>query len=459
MADEILIQGGTVLSMDPTVGDHLEGDILVRDDSIVQVGSSIDAPDADVIDARGMIVIPGFVDTHRHTWQCLTRQIGSDWTLADYFTVVRGKLGWHYTPEDLYAAQRLGRLEALDAGITTMLDWSHLINTPEHADAAVEGLRALPARSVFAYGDSNEGWYELPSPIEMPDDIKRVRDEHFADNTGLVSMAAAVRGPQFSTLDVTEHDMRMARDLDLRITVHVGDGDWGIRYPAVDMLQERDLLGSDTTYVHCTTCTDDHLRKISDTGGTASVAPAIEMMMGHGFPATGRLTRAGVRPSLSIDVVSVNGGDMFSVMRAALTCERALCNDAALQRGEAVTELELTTRDVLEFATIQGARACGLEDVTGSLTPGKQADIVLLDTSTPATAPLTHPSGTAVLAADRRNVDTVMVAGHVLKRDGVLVGIDQAAVLRDAELARNRVLQASGLPERALDWDFVSQLD
>jgi 5-methylthioadenosine/S-adenosylhomocysteine deaminase len=443
-----------VITLDREVGDFPVADVLIEDGTIISVGPNLSADGAEVIEAESHIVLPGFIDTHRHNWQSITHQVGADWTLADYFQGFRGMMGEHFTPEDLRVANLFGRIEALNSGITTMVDWSHLINSPEHADAAIEGLDQSGGRSVFAYGDSNAGWNPLPSEIPISEDARRVKSEHFSSDDQLTTMAMALRGPNFAVLDVTEHDWLLARDIDCRITTHVGDGLWGITYKAMEMLESRNLLGDDTTYIHCNTTTDYGLQLIADTGGTASVAAPIEMLMGHGFPATNRLLALGVRPSLSIDVVSVASGDMFSVMRAALTCARALDNDVALKAGTTLSVLDVTTRDILEFATVEGARATGLDRKIGTLTPGKQADLILIRTDSPAMWPMSNPVGAVVMTAQVADVETVLVAGEVVKRGGEIVSVDMGKLRDEAREARDRILTKSGLEGRFLDWQL-----
>ena len=226
----ILIQGATILSLDPRIGDFC-GDILVDGSRIIAVEPSIPCEDAEVIPAKQMIALPGFVDSHRHTWQSLLRGTAIDWTLAQYFAGVRGVMGRLYTPDDMYVANYLGALEALDAGITTLYDWSHNNNTPDHADEAVRGLKDAGLRAVFGYGNSNDDW--IPPSTRPTDffDVERVRRKHFSSDDQLVTMAFAARGPQFTTLDITADEFRRARDLGLRITLHVGDGVWGTTRP------------------------------------------------------------------------------------------------------------------------------------------------------------------------------------------------------------------------------------
>ncbi len=374
-----LIRNATIISVDPKVGDFHRGDILIDGSKIVEVAASISADDAEVIDGTNKIAVPGFVDTHRHTWESLLRATGADWTLAQYFTGVRVVMGGLYTPDDNYVGNLLGALDALDSGITTLYDWSHNNNSPEHSDASVQGLKDSGMRGVFGYGNSNEEWFP---PSDKPtdwEDLKRVRKEHFASDDGLVTMAVASRGPQFTTLDITEKDFAVARELGLRVTVHVGDGLWGMGRP-VEQMHKRGMLGSDVTYVHCNTIADDEFKIIGDTGGTGSIAPELEMHMGHGLPTALRMLANGVQPCISIDVVTTVPGDMFSAMRALISSTRLMVNKTALEEKKIVDPLPLTSRGVLEFATLGGAKACGLDHKIGSLTPGKEADIVLITT-------------------------------------------------------------------------------
>lgn len=449
--------GGTVLSVDPRIGELARGDVLVEDGRIAAVGERLDVGDADIVDASDRIVLPGFIDTHRHTWQALWRNIAADWTLSHYLTGLHGGLSGFYRAEDTYAGNLIGTLEALDSGITTLLDWSHNLNTPGHADGAVQALKESGARAVFAHGAGAPQW-QVPSDVPHAEDARRVRAEHFSSDDQLVTMAMALRGPQFATMAVTEQDWRLARELGLRITVHVGDGEWGRSRPVARM-QDKGMLGPDITYVHCNTLADDELAMIRDTGGTASVAADVEMQMGHGWPATGRLLRAGVRPSLSIDVTVSNGGHMFGAMRSTISAQRALDNERAVEAGETVDHLSLTCREVLEFATIEGARACGLDARIGSLTPGKEADIVVLRTDDLALTPMNNPSGAVVYAAHPGHVDSVFVAGRAVKRDGRLLGIDVDRVRRLAVGSRNAILERANadprLREARLGGDWI----
>jgi 5-methylthioadenosine/S-adenosylhomocysteine deaminase len=461
MPKRVLLRGGHVLSMDPEIGDVYGGDVLLEDDRIAAVGPSLDTGDTEIVDASSCIVMPGFIDSHRHTWETVIRGIAPDVSLAGYFDVVLDQLAPAYRPEDVYAGNYLGSLEAIDAGVTTVLDWSHINNTPEHADEAIRGLRDARLRSVYCYGNPNtslaDWWYT--STLKAPEDIRRVREQYFSSDDGLLTLAMGTRGPGFCTDEVVRHDWELARDVGAPISVHVGMGPFAGRFSMVKQLKDLGLLGPDTTYIHCNYLSDEEFQLIADTGGKVSIAPTVEMIMGHGTPPTAQALAHGLRPSLSIDVVTTVPGDMFTQMRFLFAHDRLLAHEAAFAAGNETEPTLLTSREVLEFATIEGARVCGLEDRTGSLTPGKQADVILVRCDDTNTYPVIDPVSTVVLQADTRNVDTVFVAGEVLKRDGLLVGADlrgardRAAESLDYLLGHTTVqpgwVQSAGTPSHA----------
>ncbi len=423
MADRLLLRGGAVVSMDPDVGNLPKGDVLIEGDKIVQIAPNIQA-DAQVIDVTGDIVIPGLIDTHRHTWESAIRGCAPNATLDDYFVEVLDTFAPLYRPDDVYASNLAGALECINAGITTLLDWSHINNTPEHPDAGVRGLQESGIRAVYAYGSANLSLndYWNQSKIVIPkDDVRRVRDRYFSSKDGLLTMQLATRGPGFCVDDVVTQEWKMARELGLPITVHVAMGRLAGRFGMIKQLQRLNLLGSDTTYIHCCYFSDEEWHLVKDTGGKISIASQIEMQMGHGQPPVGKALRHGLRPSLSIDVVTTAPGDMFTNMRSAFAAERVLVNAAAWEANTTIPQDTLTAHGVLEMATINGAYTVGLEHRTGSLAPGKQADVVVIDGKAPGTAPVIDPVATVVLAADVSNVDTVIIAGKVQKRDGKLV--------------------------------------
>src|SRR4051794_3742748 len=441
-SQRLLIRNGFVVSMDPNVGDISRADVFVEDGKIVDVGRDLDITDAEIVDATGMIVMPGFVDTHRHTWQTPVRGVLPSCTLDHYFAVMLGSVGGHYRAEDVQVANYAGSLEALNGGVTTLLDWSHINNTPDHSDAAIEGLKNAGIRAVYAHGVPTGGEWWSFSELDHPEDIRRIRDTYFSSDDGLLTLALAARAPGNSNFEVAKHDWELARDLGIRISVHVGMRLTDIEVQHVKNISDLGLLGPDTTYIHCTDSTDEELDLIAESGGTASVAPYVEMLMGHGHPPTGKLLKRGVRPSLSVDVVSSVPGEMFTQMRTALVAERI---GAFTDTPDDAFAPTLSHRDVLEFATIEGARTVGLDAKVGSLTPGKQADFILLRTDRINVAPLIDPVTTAVVFADTSNVDSVFVAGKAVKRDGELVGHDLKRVFGLLDESRDYLLTGAGM--------------
>lgn len=447
-SDRYVIRGAWVLSQDPTIKDLRSGDILIENGTIAAVAPDLGPLDAIEIDGTNRFALPGFVDTHRHTWQSLIRHMSTDWTLGQYFSGVRGVLGNEYSPDDMYAANLIGMLDALDSGITTLVDWSHNNNTPEHADAAIKGAMDSGIRCVWAYGDSNDGWLPLPSELPLSRDVVRVAEQYFSSPNQLMTLALAPRGPQFATKEVTLKDFALAKELDIPVTVHVGDGVWGKSLP-VEWMHKNGLATNKTTYVHCNTLSDSEYDIIKATGGAISIAPELEMHMGHGRLATLRGRDRGIPVSISIDVCTSVGGDIFSAMRAALAGTRYLVNVEDLEAGKS-SPLPITAVEVLNFATQGGATAAWLGDQVGSLTPGKKADVVLLRTDVYGMQPLNYPAGAVVESGNAQLVDTVFVDGKLVKKDGKLLHHDFARVRRLAEEARDRVLAKTGVEEPGL---------
>jgi cytosine/adenosine deaminase-related metal-dependent hydrolase len=434
----ILIKGGCVLSMDRTVGDFEQADVLVRGSKIAEVRSNIAAGDAEIIDASKAIVMPGFVDTHRHMWQGILRNIIPDASLQQYFQIVQRTLGPAYTPDDVHIANLVSALGAIDVGITNILDWSHIQNTPEHTDAAIKGLADSGIRAVFAYGSPANGrpqFWDDPRQ-KYPDDIARLRKQYFSSDDQLMTLAlASLTGPH----DRVVASWKAARDVGAPITMHVGIGpgtkDFLLR------LGQAGLMKSDNTYIHCCTLSDDEWKFIRDTGGMLSIASWVEMNMGHGTPPIQKAIDLGIRPSLSIDVETSVPGDMFNQMRTIFALQRNQIWERGL-KGEKDLPPLLKAREVIEFATVEGARANGLDKKIGSLTPGKEADIVLLRTDRLNVMPMNNASG-AVLSMGPSNVDTVLIAGQVKKRNGQLVGVDLDAIARKVAESRDRTVAAA----------------
>jgi cytosine/adenosine deaminase-related metal-dependent hydrolase len=429
-----LIRGGAVLSLDPAVGDFTTGDVLIDGDRILAVGPELANGEIEVIDASGMIVMPGFVDSHRHIWEGLLRNIGTDVPLegrTSYISFVLHRLAPAFRPEDAYVGNLVSALGAIDAGITTLLDWSHIQASPAHTDAVIQALHDSGLRAVFAYGFPWWGKWEE----RQPSWFVRAATEHFSTKNQKLTLALAAPGPEFTDFEITRDHWKLARETGARITTHVGVGSYG-QDGKLQEFGEAGLLGPDTTYIHCTTLNDTEIQMIVDTGGTVSLASPVEMMMGHGMPPIQKFLDRGLHPSLSVDVETNVPADMFNQMRSIL----------GLQRGRAKVEgkLPISPREVLAYATIEGARANGLDSKVGTLTPGKQADLIMLRTDRLNVTPLNDPTTAVVVGMDTGNVDTVIIAGRVMKRGGKLLHVDWGAVKRMTNASRDFVIEKSG---------------
>lgn len=451
MSNRMLLRGGHVLTMDPEIGDLTTGDVLIEDNRIAAVDRSIDA-DAEVVDVAGRIVIPGFVDTHRHTWEAAIRGCAPNATLDDYFVEVLDTFAPVYRPEDVYASNVAGALECLNAGITTLVDWSHINNSPEHPDAAIRALQEVGIRAQYAYGSANTSltdyWYE--SKLAIPaDDVARVRSTYFSGDDGLLTMGLATRGPGFCLEDVVRAEWRMAEELNIPITVHVGMGRVAGRFGMIRMLDGMGLLRAGTTYIHCCYFSPEEWQLVANSGGLISIAPQVELQMGHGWPPIMKAIEVGLRPSLSIDVVTTVPGDMFTQIRAAFGAERARVNADCWEADTPVPDTMLTARQMLEMATVNGAHVAGLEDRTGSLTPGKRADVVVLDATSLNMAGFHDATAAVTLCADVSNVETVIVDGIVRKRDGKLLA-DTGRARQLVESSRDHLIaEAAKRPKPA----------
>jgi cytosine/adenosine deaminase-related metal-dependent hydrolase len=410
----VLLKGGCVLSLDPKVGDFDTADVLIEGSRIAAVGPNLTAT-ATTIDASNTIVMPGFVDTHRHMWQGALRNSLPNGLLPDYSRDILGVRGI-MRPEDVRIGDLVTALGAINAGVTTVLDWSHIGNSPEHTDAAIDGLRASGVRAVYGFGAG------VGPANQYPNDIRRLRKQHFSSPDQLLTLALAG--------GMSANEWAIARDVGAPISVHAGGSLAGLEK----------VLGADVTYIHCVTFTDGAWKLVAGSGGHVSLACAIEMGMGMGIPPIQQALDHGIRPSLSIDVETEIPGDMFTQMRSVFSLQRMLASSSPAPSKPAL----LTVRDVVEFATIAGARANHLDRKVGTLTPGKDADIVMLRTDAINVMPFNNAFGAVVLAMDTSNVDTVFIAGKVVKQGGRLVGVDLNRIRRDAEQSRDYVAGKAG---------------
>ena len=456
LALRTLIRSGMLIAMEGRPRAE-RADLLIDDGRICAVGRDLGATDCEIVDATDMIVLPGFVDTHRHTWQTQLRNLAADWTLLDYTVEMRFVYGGLYRAEDAYVGNYAGALEALDAGVTTLVDHSHIMNTPAHADEAIRALVDAGIRAAFCYGmyanpvRGEDGEPELPS-FESPawhfEDVRRVRARQLPSSSGLVTMGLALNEVEAFPVELARREIELARDLGLApISVHVGMGALSRGKRFVARLNECGLLGPDLLFVHGASLDDDELVIAADAGASFSATPETEVQMGMGMPVAWRVRAGGGRASLGVDIVSNYGGDLFAQMRLALQVERARRNAELESRGFAPAALDVRAADVLEMATIGGARAAGLADRVGSLVAGKEADMILIRTDRLAMTPVNDPIAAVVLYANASDVDSVFVGGAPRKRSGRLVGVDAAAV-------RDRVVRSRDhIVERARDVD------
>lgn len=418
----VVFRNATVLTIDPSLGMITGGDVLVTDKRIAAVGRDLVVPDGTVeIDASEGILMPGMIDTHRHMWQTALRGFGADWTLTNYFQFYYLNWGKIFRPEDIYAGNLLAAIEAIDAGVTTTVDWSHGLQTIQHADAAVDALEEVPGRFVLAYGNLlGAPWVWTRAP-EFTDFIKRRIDGH--GDTLRMQLAFDVTGdPAFPEKGAFE----AARDFDLPVTTHAGvwgaTNDEGIR-----LMSEHGFMTPSTIYVHSATLSHDSYHRIAASGAYASVSTESEQSAGQGYPPTWLLRRHNIPVSLSMDTSVWWSGDLFSAMRATLSADRSREHLEAHQRNDTVTHSHLRAEQVVTWATMGGATALGMDSLVGSITPGKRADLVLIkNDDSPAMFPVLNPYGHVVFQAGRGDVHTVMIDGKVVKYEHRLRGVNLA---------------------------------
>ncbi len=440
MTDTVLFRNGLVLTMDDAHTVLPDADVLVVGDRIAEIGVNLAAPDGAVeIDARGGIVMPGMIDTHRHMWQTAMRGYGADWTLTQYFVWYYLESGKLFRPEDVYAGNLLAAIEAIDAGVTTTVDWSHGLQTAQHADAAVDALQAVPGRFVLAYGNIQQGPWEWSADDAFRDFVRR----RISDSNDMLGfqMAFDVTGdPAFPERAAFE----VARELGVPVTTHAGV--WGATNDdGIRLMHENGFMTPQSIYVHAATLTHDSYHRIAATGGSVSVSTESEQSAGQGYPPTWMLRDHGIPVSLSMDTSVWWSGDLFSAMRSTLGADRSREHMAAHSRAETVTHVHLRAEQVVDWATRGGSKALGMDDKVGSLQAGKKADIVLLkNDDSPVMFPILNPYGHVAFQAQRGDVDTVMINGRLVKRDHKLVGVDLAAARSKVEATIEHLIGQMG---------------
>ena len=448
-----LIKDGSVITMDPKLGDLERGDVLIENDKILAVGPNLKADADKTLDASGMVVMPGLVNSHIHTWELTLRGIGADWISArDYFANIHGNLAQRFEAEDNYVANLLGALAQINAGTTTIFDWCHNLRTPEMTDASLDGITESGIRAVFGHGTAKpmgvkteKPYYEIPQPRE---EVKRLRTGRLASDDGLVTMALAILGPDYGTYEVAEADIRVAREFGIINSAHtagrqgkrmVPDGFW--------RLNKAGLLGPDHNVVHGNCLADDELKMIIDAGCSVSATCMAELLNWDHPPLLARIEKIGGTAAIGTDVDPYFAANMWQEMRRAFLHQREMDNRALSAAGRWPAESHATTvRTALRWATLGGAKALRLEKKIGSLNPGKQADLILVrgnDLNIFPSVPMGDPVQAVVMNAETANVDTVLIAGKVVKRHGKLAfPAERIERLKEEVLAsRERVMK------------------
>jgi 5-methylthioadenosine/S-adenosylhomocysteine deaminase len=425
-----LFRGGSIVTMDTKVPNLITGDVLVEGDRIVAVEPNIQANGAAIIDAAGNIVLPGLIDAHHHAWLGVMRRLMPDVDdLFAYIDVVAEKLGAHYRPIDMYVSTKLTAVASLDAGITTIVDACHSSRSPEHTDAALDSLDSAGIRALHMVGAAMD---KKASAAHLPRDLERLALNWNTSNS-------LVRVGLFGQLNLDW--WKVARGLNMQLlTEFIGDlAKLGPQFA------EPGILGPHNIFNHCTRVPEETWRLFADAGVNITVNPRSDALFGFDDDsfAYQKAIDHGLMPALGIDLDTAFGSDMFGEMHALFSRQRAAMRSRRF-RGEIGAPAPILVNDVLRAATVNGARAAGLQTSIGTLTPGKQADIIMLRTNGVAVFPVTNVVGTIVQAVERSDVDTVMVAGRLRKRSGKLIGVDIEKLAADAIASRDYLLEASG---------------
>ncbi|WP_338683224.1 amidohydrolase family protein [Streptomyces acidiscabies] len=412
----ILLRGARVITMTPDRPDAEQADVLVDGETIAAVGETIEAPDAEVVDFSGRVIIPGLVNAHLHTWQTALRSAGADWTLMQYLTHLHGECAGQYTPADLHISNLAGALNQLNCGTTTVGDWCHNALSPDHADAAVEGLLQAGIRAVFLHGTP----YRSPDTPHPLAEVDRLLDGPVQGHA-LLTLGMALQGPQYSSAETAVADFRAGAERGLVVSMHQSGGEPS---PGWEAVRNAGLFSPLTNVVHGVDLPEEWLKTLVSAGVTFTTTPENELGQGHGTPVTGSLLSLGAAPSLGTDIDTAVPGTVLTAARIALAHQRGL--DHAQHRRTTGTYVGITSRQALAWATVEGAKALGLADKVGRIEAGMQADLVAVDARALNLWPAHDPIATA-LHADIANIEAVMVAGTWRKRDHVLLasGLDE----------------------------------
>jgi cytosine/adenosine deaminase-related metal-dependent hydrolase len=441
----LLIRGAHILSMDPQLGDLPLGDILIQGGVIRAIAPSIEAPaGALILDGAGRIALPGMVNGHVHLAQTMQRGLSTEHSFGGYFQTIVLRHSNRMTPADVLLADHAGGLEQIAAGVTTVMDWSRETMSPEHAAAAVEGLGAAGIRAVLAY---------TTPPIPQGGDAAAINGRMMAEaralqarlQGGMITLWTCLQGPDFLPLEPALADMRRLAGLGIPIAIHTGAAIYPNRKPRLlAQLDAAGLLNERLQIVHANGHEDDEYKLAADKGVMLCSTPEVEMRMGHGQPALFKAAAAGMKVSVGTDIPSMVGGGLLPQLRVAMAAELHRLNQASLAATRQVPATPpVTARQMLAFATIEGARGLGLDRVTGSLTPGKRADLLLVRADSALTAPVSDPAGLVLLQASAGDIETVIVDGRIRKQGGRLVDADAAAVFARLQARAEQMAEAA----------------
>lgn len=439
-----LIRGVAAATVDDDLGDLERTDILIENGIIAAIAPDLQVTADRVIDGTDMIAMPGMVDTHRHTWQTALRGILADGNIPDYLRGVRLQMAPRYRAEDMYAGNYVGALDAINSGITTLVDYCHNILDPDCAHAAVTGLRDAGIRALYAHGLApivENTWSQSrggstvgadPGALDTRARLAReIRNEYFASDDQLLRFGIAPQELAIAPVAEVAREFALARELGARITMHANQVMVRQLFRDVEVLHTEGLLADDLLLVHCTFNTDREWSLLEGSGTTVSVCAETEMQMGMGYPAIRETTDHTPGPTLGIDCVSGNGGDMISHTRLVLQASRYRADEPEYAQWRAPQQMSWTTADALRWVTINGARAAGVDHLVGSLTPGKRADIVLVDMSGISQAGWNRqdPTGAIISQAHAGCVHTVIIDGQVVKEAGRLTQVDSRSAI------------------------------
>jgi len=441
-SDRVLVRNGHVLTMDRRLGDLPSGDVLIEDGIITAVAPELTGVDARVIDATGHLVLPGFIDTHRHTWQSLFRGICGDWTLADYYFGIRLGISPEYTPDDLRLGQHYGAVDAMNSGVTTLLDFSHCNNTPDHSDAAVAGLHDAGIRAAFCYGffESSPGRSRFGDHAARIADFHRIANTYFG-SSGLLTLGVSLSEVFGQPWANTVAELSAARERNALLVNHAGCVFGSPLCMGIVEMEQLGLLGPDMVHVHCNSFTDAEWEAVARSGGKVSISVETEMSMGFGRPVFQRCRQHGIAPTLSADVVSLNSGDLWHELRFGLGSARAEAADPINAAGGMPDKVAYSAREALDWCTVNAAEAMGLGDRVGSLTPGKRADLMLVGGQALEQHPRLDPYATLAFQTTAADVRTVLVEGRTVKLDGVMQGTPLSELTARADAAAERIRQ------------------